>query len=108
PMGFYAPAQLIADARRHGVDVRPVDVTISEWDCTLEKVGSDTTFHEKVGSDTTFRGTDPNAKAVQEKSYLTLLSPLTPLSLRLGLRLVGGLSEAGAKRVVAARLAAPF
>src|SRR5438477_5678183 len=36
PMGFYAPAQLVADARRHGVEVRPVDVTVSEWDCTLE------------------------------------------------------------------------
>ena len=62
PMGFYAPAQLVADARRHGVEVRPVDVTISEWDCTLEKVGSDTTFRE----------TDPDAKARQEKSCLTL------------------------------------
>ena len=37
PMGFYAPAQLVQDARRHGVDVRPVDVTASTWDCTLEK-----------------------------------------------------------------------
>ncbi|MHB8495953.1 MAG: error-prone DNA polymerase, partial [Casimicrobiaceae bacterium] len=36
PMGFYAPAQLVADARRHGVDVRPPDVTVSAWDCTLE------------------------------------------------------------------------
>ncbi len=36
PMGFYAPAQLVGDARRHGVDVRPPDVTVSEWDCTLE------------------------------------------------------------------------
>jgi error-prone DNA polymerase len=36
PMGFYAPAQLVADARRHGVEVRNVDATISEWDCTLE------------------------------------------------------------------------
>jgi error-prone DNA polymerase len=36
PMGFYAPAQLVADARRHGVEVRPVDVNFSEWDCTLE------------------------------------------------------------------------
>jgi error-prone DNA polymerase len=36
PMGFYAPAQLVADARRHGVEVRNVDVTISQWDCTLE------------------------------------------------------------------------
>ena len=37
PMGFYAPAQLVRDARSHGVEVRPVDVTISAWDCTLER-----------------------------------------------------------------------
>ncbi len=36
PMGFYAPAQLVQDARRHGVEVRPVDVDASDWDCTLE------------------------------------------------------------------------
>jgi error-prone DNA polymerase len=36
PMGFYAPAQLVRDARDHGVEVRPVDVNHSEWDCTLE------------------------------------------------------------------------
>jgi error-prone DNA polymerase len=36
PMGFYAPAQLVQDARRHGVEVRPPDVNLSDWDCTLE------------------------------------------------------------------------
>ena len=36
PMGFYAPAQLVRDAREHGVEVRPIDVNASEWDCTLE------------------------------------------------------------------------
>jgi error-prone DNA polymerase len=36
PMGFYAPAQLVADARRAGVEVLPVDVNRSDWDCTLE------------------------------------------------------------------------
>ncbi|MCP4772645.1 MAG: DNA polymerase III subunit alpha, partial [Planctomycetaceae bacterium] len=36
PMGFYAPAQLVADARKHGVEVLPVDVNHSDWDCTLE------------------------------------------------------------------------
>ncbi|MFO1407284.1 MAG: error-prone DNA polymerase [Steroidobacteraceae bacterium] len=36
PMGFYAPSQLVQDARRHGVEVHPVDVTASRWDCTLE------------------------------------------------------------------------
>jgi DNA polymerase III alpha subunit len=37
PMGFYAPAQVVRDARAHGVEVRAVDVTISGWDCTLER-----------------------------------------------------------------------
>ena len=36
PMGFYAPAQIVRDAREHGVDVRAVDVNHSDWDCTLE------------------------------------------------------------------------
>ena len=36
PMGFYAPAQLVRDAREHGVEVRPVSVNHSVWDCTLE------------------------------------------------------------------------
>ena len=36
PMGFYAPAQLVRDAREHGVEVRPVDVSHSFWECTLE------------------------------------------------------------------------
>lgn len=36
PMGFYAPAQLVRDARDHGVVVRPVDINHSDWDCTLE------------------------------------------------------------------------
>ncbi|MBV8889075.1 MAG: DNA polymerase III subunit alpha [Alphaproteobacteria bacterium] len=36
PMGFYAPAQIVRDAREHGVEVRPVDVNHSLWDCTLE------------------------------------------------------------------------
>ena len=36
PMGFYQPAQLVRDARTHGVEVRAVDVNFSDWDCTLE------------------------------------------------------------------------
>ncbi len=36
PMGFYAPAQIVRDAREHGVEVRAIDVAASEWDCTLE------------------------------------------------------------------------
>ena len=37
PMGFYAPAQIVRDAREHGVEMRPVDVNFSHWDCTLEE-----------------------------------------------------------------------
>jgi error-prone DNA polymerase len=37
PMGFYAPAQLVRDARAHGVEVRAVDVRASDWDSTLER-----------------------------------------------------------------------
>lgn len=40
PMGFYAPAQIIRDAREHGVEVRPADVNHSDWDSTLETGGT--------------------------------------------------------------------
>ena len=40
PMGFYSPSALVQDACRHGVDVRPVDVMASEWECTLERDGA--------------------------------------------------------------------
>lgn len=72
PMGFYAPSQLVQDTRRHGVEVRPVDARVSQWDCTLERCA------------------DGGA------------------ALRLGLRLVKGLSRAAAERLVTARQAAEF
>jgi error-prone DNA polymerase len=62
PMGFYAPAQLVQDARRHGVQILPPDVNASHWDCTLEGA-----------------------------------------ALRLGLRRVGGLSEAAGKKIAAGK-----
>jgi error-prone DNA polymerase len=36
PLGFYAPAQIVRDALNHGVEIRPIDVTVSDWNCTLE------------------------------------------------------------------------
>jgi error-prone DNA polymerase len=39
PMGFYAPAQIVRDARDHGVAIRPVCIALSDWDCTLEPAG---------------------------------------------------------------------
>src|SRR5438132_11235619 len=38
PMGFYQPFTIIKDAQRHGLKVKPVDVTRSNWDCTIEEV----------------------------------------------------------------------
>ena len=41
PLGFYAPAQIVRDAMNHGVEVRPIDVTVSDWNCTLEPSSAD-------------------------------------------------------------------
>jgi len=96
PMGFYGPSQLVADARRHGVDVRPVDVMASGWECTLEM--------SETGSDS-IPGRD-RAHFRRQGGH----SDTTPFphALRLGFRLVAGLSEAGAQRLVDARRARPF
>ena len=83
PMGFYAPAQIVRDARDHGVEVRPTDVNHSDWDCTLEEGGG---------------GPDDGHRA-------HLRDPPTggPLAMRLGLRRIRGMKEEDADRVTAAR-----
>lgn len=72
PLGFYSPSQLVQDAKRHGVEVRPPDVSHSEYDCTLESA--------HTGA----------------------------LVVRLGLRLVSGLSASAIQRLVQARQQCPF
>ena len=49
PMGFYAPAQIVRDAQDHGVEVRPVCVNASRWDCTLEPTGDEDRFAVRLG-----------------------------------------------------------
>ena len=49
PMGFYAPAQIVRDARDHGVEIRPVCINASRWDCTLEPTEDDTRFAVRLG-----------------------------------------------------------
>ncbi len=49
PMGFYSPSQLIQDARRHGVEVRAADVSVSDWDCTLEPAAPGDTPAVRLG-----------------------------------------------------------
>jgi error-prone DNA polymerase len=78
PMGFYQPAQIVRDAREHGVEVRPVCIATSEWDCTLEGSFSPSNDGEQY------------------------------LPLRLGMRIVKGLSEKDAALILAARATRPF
>ena len=49
PMGFYAPAQIVRDAREHGVEIRPVDINHSRWDNTLEECLEDGRFAVRLG-----------------------------------------------------------
>ena len=86
PMGFYAAPQLVRDARAHGVAVRPVDITISDWDSTLEPQAP----HEAV-------------PACAERAI-----PGGQCAVRLGLNRVGGLGEDEGLRIMAARSRAPF
>jgi len=100
PMGFYAPAQLLREARRQGIEVRAVDVCNSLWDCTLEPSGSAVTAPDQAGDQT---GDQTGGHA----GYPALGPGLDP-ALRLGLRLVKGLSAAGAERLEEARAAGPW
>jgi error-prone DNA polymerase len=97
PMGFYAPAQLVRDAQEHGVDVRPVDVNHSRWDCTLEgqdpcevlchpRESGDPGPHrtELATLDSRFRGNDK-----------------INLALRLGLRQISGFKQEWADAIAA-------
>lgn len=77
PMGFYAPAQIVRDAREHGVEVLPADVNESEWNCTLEEIGE-----AREGKSGRFD---------------------RHIALRLGLRQIDGLPEHVAAQLIAAR-----
>ncbi|MBI2398169.1 MAG: error-prone DNA polymerase [Xanthomonadales bacterium] len=88
PMGFYAPAQIVQDAQRHGVEVRPADVVHSDFDCTIEKA--------KTGSECISCGTREPMDSGEMHS-----DPV--FALRLGLRQIDGLPRACAERIMAAR-----
>ncbi|WP_251879864.1 error-prone DNA polymerase [Achromobacter sp. Marseille-Q4954] len=90
PMGFYAPAQLVQDARRHGVCVLPPDVTVSGWDSALETLPE--------GHPGARRTAHPHAPATDG---------FRP-AVRLGLSLIQGMREDAARRIEDARAAAPF
>ena len=82
PLGFYHPATLVKDAQRHGLRVLPVDVTRSEWKCTLEVAAPSDDSSPKPHRSTLF--------------------------LRLGLRYVAGLREAAGTRIAVEAARSPF
>jgi len=96
PMGFYAPAQLVGDAREHGVEVRPVDVNASDWDCTLEARAFLTNL--TTGSSAWRRG-----RPAQDGALPQHWGEPGP-ALRLGMRLVRDLPQDAGRRVAAARV----
>jgi error-prone DNA polymerase len=99
PMGFYAPAQLVRDAREHGVTVLPVDVNASRWHASLEDGG---------------KSRRPRAEGWGGSAPVRGCSRATPASrgpgpaIRLGLEQVHGLGEAAGRRIEAARCDGPF
>jgi error-prone DNA polymerase len=98
PLGFYTPSQLVQDACRHGVQVRPIDVSYSDWDCTLEF--SDESDAPTACQSSSTRGEqEPRDAAPTAQSFALQAQP----AVRLGLRMVKGLSETAAKRLVMAR-----
>jgi error-prone DNA polymerase len=162
PLGFYTPSQLVQDAQRHGVEVRPVDVMESGWDCTLEvsPVRPEPFGKLKTGSVEGLAPIAPGLRQAQPERVMAhsprstegpptcppvrpepveglaqeavsiaglrqaqperagaalqgdpphpCPAPASQPAVRLGLRMVSGLSRAEAERIVAARQDRPF
>jgi error-prone DNA polymerase len=113
PMGFYAPAQLVRDARAHGVEVLPPDVNCSSWDTRLEAQSYPSPLKGRWPE----RSGGPDGGAGATLPWLSP-PPLAPplkeegkrpfLPVRLGLRLARGLSNEHGARIVAARGEHPY
>ncbi len=93
PMGFYAPSQIVRDAREHGVDVRAVDVNFSDWDNTLEPSGS--TWALRLG----LRQVNGVAKAGAQRLTTARDSPFTDVE---SLKSLTGLNVATIRKLAAA------
>jgi error-prone DNA polymerase len=90
PMGFYAPAQIVRDAREHGVEVREVDVNCSDWDCTLKPMSVQAELVEALPFSSEEKKDGPSTGSGRT-------------ALRLGLRQIDGLQREAADRLVARR-----
>jgi error-prone DNA polymerase len=94
PMGFYQPAQLVRDARAHGVEIREADVNFSQWDCTLEP-GSCSAYSRASGN--------PVKDSIAESPLSRGRADESGHAVRLGFRLIAGLSEDELQKLIAAR-----
>jgi error-prone DNA polymerase len=97
PMGFYAPATIVEDARRMGVHINPIDITCSHWDCTLVPVVRRQLKKSKKGQ---------QGKALQKRKN-TKDHPVQ-FAVQMGLRFVKGLGQSDVKKIVDARRESPF
>jgi error-prone DNA polymerase len=110
PMGFYSPSTLVEDAKRHGVQILPIHINKSGWDCSLEPLNDDMTHTPEItkrdfrspGSPSAIRGTESLELGVR---YLEPLSNATHsigkprLGIRMGLRYVKGLGSVERERI---------
>ncbi|KNZ33147.1 MAG: DNA polymerase [Methylibium sp. NZG] len=112
PMGFYAPAQLVRDAREHGVEVLPVDVAVSGWESSLEGGGEAAALTPTLSQ----REREEEPQGPLRGPWRGLPLPLgegrgegqLPHPVRLGLNRITGLPEATVQRIVQARTQSPF
>jgi error-prone DNA polymerase len=98
PMGFYQPAQLVRDARQHGIETRSADVNFSDWDCTLEPNSS--SAHSRASGnpvENSIGALDPTG------SPLSRGRADNQHAVRLGFRLISGLAQDELKKLIAAR-----
>jgi len=121
PMGFYSVGTLIEDAKRHGVEVRPVDLTCSAWDHALELGNGDVVVPAGVevrirrgrGAPPEHHATSttpspPHHSIPPRTIPRQPCAPVTPPAVRLGLRLVHGLGAAAREKLERALEHAPF
>jgi error-prone DNA polymerase len=101
PMGFYQPAQLVRDAREHGVEVRQPDLNSSDWDCTLEPASQ---LPRSADSSAIRGGPRPGAKpnAVDLRPLEQKTTTAQGGAVRLGLRLISGLAEQATRETILA------
>jgi error-prone DNA polymerase len=98
PMGFYAPAQLVRDAREHGVEVLPVDVNGSAWDCTIEFLRSPPPCGEGLGE-----GGEAGTCFAPLPSPPLQGEGAGRIALRLGMRMIRGFSKSDAVAIMNTR-----